>query len=177
MKRPVTVDVSTLSPDGSCVQRDKCSRPGDRYFHDMLVYGTGKKKAVLDAAVRAGVRPPTTPGPGRVTVVTYEDWYMMDHSAAPNCVVALAADGKTVNFVVKPGTYVNPGHAFTHACQLPANFPGFGGPLREPLPSFLTPVRQPEREPEREQCDDMLVPRAVLLLVWSMLGADVDTTC
>ena len=154
MKRPVTVDVSTLSPDGSCVQRDKCSRPGDRYFHDMLVYGTGKKKAVLDAAVRAGVRPPTTPGPGRVTVVTYEDWYMMDHSAAPNCVVALAADGKTVNFVVKPGTYVNPGHAFTHACQLPANFPGFGGPLREPLPSFLTPVRQPEREPEREQCGD-----------------------
>ena len=148
MKRPVSVDVSTLSLDGSFVQSDHRSRPGDRYFHDMLVYGTAT--AVLDAAVRAGVRPPTTPGPGRVTVVTYEDWYMMDHSATPNCVVELGADGKTVNFVVKPDTYVHPGQAFTHAYQLPANFPGFGGPLREPLPSFLTPVRQPERE----QCGD-----------------------
>lgn len=149
MKRPVSVDVRTLLPDGSFVQSDHCNRPGDRYFHDMLVFGTGKK-AVLDSAVRAGVRPPTTPGPGCVTVVTYEDWYMMDHSATPNCVVELGADGKTVNFVVKPETYVNPGQAFTHAYQLPGNFPGFGDPLREPLPSFLTPVRQPESE----QCGD-----------------------
>ena len=149
MKCPVSVDVNKLSPDGSFVQSDHCGRPGDQYFHDMLVYGTGTK-AVLDSAVRAGVRPPTTPGPGCDTVVAYEDWYMMDHSATPNCVVELGADGKTVNFVVKPGIYVHPGDAFTHAYQLPVNFPGFGGPLRETLPSFLTPVRQSERE----QCGD-----------------------
>ena len=138
MGRPVVVLQTEVATDGGVVLKDAAGRPGERYHHDMMVYSAGNT-VIVDGGVRAGVRHPTEPD--GVSVVTYLDWYMIDHAPAPddNCIAVVGADGVTCQFVVKPNCWVQSGEAFTQKYHVPDGYI-FEAPIQEQLPSFLAPV-------------------------------------